>query len=146
MSDDKLPPLPSVMAALGLGSPQFRLRRSCVSTLLAEVLPGTPSDATLEDVVQRVRDCGKAQELIDCSIMDGCGLVCTLDYEHGVERWPGRALLHRLLLCADVEVDRDWHVELDRRLRLRLANRLADGERRLLRLAGGERRLLLNRR
>ena len=69
----RLPPLPSVVDELGLGSPWFRLRRSCVRTLLAEVLPGMPSDASLEDVVQRVRDCGKAQDIIDCSIADGDG-------------------------------------------------------------------------
>ena len=84
----ELLPLPSVVTELGLGSPQFRLRRSCVSTLLAEVLPGMASDATLDDVVQRVSDFGKAQGLIDCSIMDGCGLACTLAYEYDIARFP----------------------------------------------------------
>lgn len=83
-----LPPLPSVITELGLGSPHLRLRRSCVATLLAEVTPGMDSDATMDDVVQRVVDFGKEQELIDCSVMDGCGLWGTLEGDHGIGRWP----------------------------------------------------------
>ena len=79
-----LPPLPSVITELDLGSPHFRLRRSCVAALLAELLAGFASDASLDEVVQRVSDCGKTQELIDCSFMDGDGLFAVLrdDYNH----------------------------------------------------------------
>jgi hypothetical protein len=83
-----LPPLPSVVTELHLGSPHLRLRRSCVATLLAEVTAGMDSDATMDDVVRRVVDFGKEQELIDCSVMDGCGLWETLERDYGIGRWP----------------------------------------------------------
>ena len=39
-------------------------------------------------VLQRVNDCGLTQDLVDCFILDGCGLEFMLEEEHGIVLWP----------------------------------------------------------
>ena len=82
------PAFPSVIKELGIGTPPSRLRQSCVAKLLATPLVGMASDATWDMVLQRVNDCGLTQDLVDCSILDGCGLEFMLEEEHGIVLWP----------------------------------------------------------
>ena len=85
----RLLPYPSVITELGLGDPRRGASRtSHVAQLLAQILPGTPSDATLDQVVQRVVDFGMGQALVDCAILDDSRLVYTLEEEFGLCRFP----------------------------------------------------------
>ena len=52
--------------------------------MLTKLLPGFSSDATLDQIVQHVIDCGQAQALVDCSIRDNCGLVNVLEEQYGI--------------------------------------------------------------
>ena len=103
----RLLPYPSVITELGLGSPRRGASRSHVAQLLAHVLPGMPSDATLDEVVQRVGDFGMGQALVDCAMLDDSRLVCTLEEEFGLSRFPpsrlpvrGVAALHESRVAA----------------------------------------------
>ena len=124
------PAFPSVIKELGIGTPPSRLRQSCVAKLLATPLAGMASDATLDMVLQRVNDCGLTQDLVDCSILDGCGLEFMLEEEHGIVLWPpervgpfdstsGRARLMesfipRLSKALDIAALDDWDIFSDK--------------------------------
>ena len=87
------PPIPSVVIELGLSSRHSRMPSSCVAALLTKLLPGFSSDATLDQIVQHVVDCGQVQALVDCSIRDNCDLVNVLEKQYGITRFPpGHAL------------------------------------------------------
>ena len=88
LSRCRLLPYPSVITELGLGDPRRGASRSHVAQLLAQILPGMASDATLDQVVQRVVDFGMGQALLDCAILDDSRLVCTLEEDFGLCRFP----------------------------------------------------------
>ena len=87
----RLLPYPSVITELGLGDPRRGASRSHVAQLLAQILPGMASDATLDQVVQRVVDFGMGQALVDCAILDDSRLVCTLEEDFGLCHFPQAA-------------------------------------------------------
>ena len=84
----RLLPYPSVITELGLGDPRRGASRSHVAQLLAQILPGMPSDAALDQVVQRAVDFGMGQALVDCAMLDDSRLVCILEEEFGLSRFP----------------------------------------------------------
>ena len=107
LSPCRLLPYPSVITELGLGDPRRGASRSHVAQLLAQILPGMPSDATLDQVVQQVVDCGLGQALVDCAILDDSRLACVLEEEFGLCRFPpgrlpvkGVAALHESRIAA----------------------------------------------
>jgi len=67
-----LPPVPSVLEALGLvgRTRAFALRRSCTLAVLAKVSAGLASDASLADVVRSAHDHGALLELLEASDLD----------------------------------------------------------------------------
>ena len=103
----RLLPYPSVITELGLGDPRRGASRSHVAQLLAQILPGMPSDAALDQVVQRAVDFGMGQALVDCAMLDDSRLVCILEEEFGLSRFPpgrlpvkGVAALHESRVAA----------------------------------------------
>jgi len=99
------PPIPSVVIELGLSSRHSRTPSSCVAALLTKLLPGFSSDATLDQIIQHVIDCGQLQALVDCSIRDNCGLVNVLEEQYGITRFPPRRLPVKGVPCLQ-----DWRV------------------------------------
>jgi len=60
-------------------------RLGSVTSLLADVLPGIACDATPFDVLQAVVDAGRAQDLVDCLIVEeDYYLIDRLERDHGV--------------------------------------------------------------
>ena len=70
MAEDPWPPIPSVLREYEIGNLQWTLRRSYLALLLSRIGAGTPSDATLQEVLARVRDCGALGDLLACSELD----------------------------------------------------------------------------
>ena len=99
------PPVPSVVIELGLSSECSTMPSSYVAVLLTKLLPGFSSDATLDQVVQHVLDCGQVQALIDCSILDNCGLAHVLEEQYGITRFPPGRLPVKGVPCLQ-----DWRV------------------------------------
>ena len=71
---DPWPILPAVLRELDVGHPEWTLRCSYVSLLLVPICAGMPSDATLRDVLLRVRDADALRGLLACAELDDAGI------------------------------------------------------------------------